>query len=31
MPIKAKADLVFNFRSVLPQLKEVYERVKREN
>jgi hypothetical protein len=31
MPIKTKADLIFNFRSVLPQLKEVYERVKREN
>jgi hypothetical protein len=26
--IKTKDDLIFNFRSVLPQLKEIYERVK---
>lgn len=29
--IKTKADLIFNFRSVLPELKEIYERVKRKN
>ena len=28
--IKTKEDLIFNFRSVLPQLKEIYERVKKQ-